>query len=444
MKIPQQPPSFQDVLAETTALLQQPELLARVHTAGHPHWDKLRRQPQPEGITATAAWGVLKFMRSMRATVTPLVDTTGRPFTWTNDAELSPGLHQIDLWGGGHIGVSEPVLDVESKSQYYLSSLITEAITSSQLEGASTTREVAQDMLLTKRLPRDLSERMIFNNFRTMQRIGELKDEPLSAALVFEIHRIVTEETLAKPDAAGRLRRADEDIAVVDNDGQILHQPPPAEQLARRMEQLCRFANGETPKGFLHPVLRAVVVHFWLAWDHPFVDGNGRTARALFYWSMLRSRYWLFDYISISEVILSAPAKYGRAFLLTETDDNDLTYFMLYHLDVILKALENLRTFIADKTASLRSLDGLLRTAADRFNHRQRELLTHALRHPSQVYTIAEHQARQQVVYQTARTDLLGLDEAGLLVKSTAGNKLVFRPIAKLEAHLRRLGAHAG
>src|SRR5205814_10028127 len=56
-----------------------------------------------------------------------------------------------------------------------------------------------------------------------------------------------------------------------------------------------------------HPMVRSMILHFWLAYDHPFVDGNGRTARALFYWSMLRNGYWMFEYITISKIILSGP-----------------------------------------------------------------------------------------------------------------------------------------
>jgi len=322
------------------------------------------------------------------------------------------------------------------------------------MEGASTTREVAQEMLFTRRSPRDRSERMILNNYLTMERIHALRDAPLSPDLVFELQRLVTADTLDTQDATGRLRRVDEQIAVVDTYGEVLHRPPPAHELGARLEALCDFANGKTPKGVVHPVLRAIMLHFWLAYDHPFVDasagslappglvriGNGRCARALFYWSMLRARYWLFEYVSISEIILRAPTKYGRAFLLTETDDNDLTYFLLYHLDVIRESLDALEHFIARRAHDLRSLETLVRGAIDRLNARQRDLLSHALRHPHEVYTIAGHQARQGVVYQTARTDLLGLADLGLLERSESGKKLVFRPAPNLEGRLRALG----
>ncbi len=444
MKIPQRPPSPERIQASLSAqLAKDASVLSARPEDRYLHWDEMRRRSPPEGLDHETWWSILKLGRLLARSLVPLQDASGSAFGWSSTDAISEQLHAIDLWAGGHVGFTEPIATREAQSQYYLSSLITEAITSSQLEGASTTREVAEEMLLSKRKPRDTGERMIVNNYLTMKRIHELKTEPLTPALVFDLHRLVTADTLERPEAAGRLRRADERIAVVDNDDQVLHTPPPADTLPARLRTLCDFANEKTPKGFLHPALRAIVLHFWLAYDHPFVDGNGRTARALFYWSMLRSGYWLFEYVSISEVILRAPVKYGRAFLLTETDDNDLTYFIHYHLEVIRESLDTLKRFIAKKANDVRTLDGILHLAADRFNHRQRELLSHALRHPTEVYTIAGHQARQAVVYQTARTDLLGLADAGLLAKNEAGKKLVFRPVRDLDKRLRRLGEEA-
>lgn len=117
---------------------------------------------------------------------------------------------------------------------------------------------------------------MIVNNFLTMQRIRTLKEQKMSRDLVFQIHRMVTEKTMEDPSAAGRFRRLDEDIAGRDMYGSVVHQPPPADELDGRMEAMCAFANGDSPDFFVHPAVRAILLHFWLAYDHPFVDGNGR------------------------------------------------------------------------------------------------------------------------------------------------------------------------
>jgi len=391
-------------------------------------------------------WAGLKFLRLGASQALPLLDVVNRPcMVSVGHQRVVQRLHRIDTECGALISTSEAVTNPSTRDRYLLNSLISEAITSSQLEGAATTRAVAQEMLQSRRAPRDRSERMIFNNFITMERISALRDEPLTPAMIYDLHALVTSGTLDKPDAAGRLRRADEDIAVLDNDDEVLHDPPAASELPRRLQVMCDFANAENTDGaFFHPVARAIVLHFWLAYDHPFVDGNGRTARALFYWAMLRQKYWLFEYISISEIILKAPAKYGRAFLLTETDGNDLTYFLLYHLDVICQAIDGLQAWIARKTDDVRTVDAVLRDAGSVFNHRQRAVLARALRHPTEPLTIGEHKSQQQVVYETARTDLLQLVDHRLLVQSKEGRKLVFLPARGLEKLLKRLGDAAG
>jgi Fic family protein len=283
---------------------------------------------------------------------------------------------------------------------------------------------------------------MILNNFVTMQTITELKKEALTPKMVFAIHKLVTEKTLDDATAAGRFRRPDELRVVGDDYGEVFHAPPPAEQLEARLAAMCDFANGVTPPYFVHPVLRAIMLHFWLAYDHPFVDGNGRTARALFYWSMLRENCWLFEFISISHILRKAPAKYGRSFLYTETDDNDLTYFIVAQTQVIKRAIEALHSYVDAKTAEMQELESRVR-AINLFNHRQAALIRHALKHPFQVYTFGSHQKSHQVAYQTARTDLLDLQAKGLFDARKRGRKIAFTSPDDLSSRLRKVGKTA-
>jgi len=201
---------------------------------------------------------------------------------------------------------------------------------------------------------------------------------------------------------------------------------------------MCAFANRKSPAGFIHPVIRSIILHFWLAYDHPFIDGNGRVARALFYWSMLHNGFWLFEFISISQIIRSHPSKYGRAFLYTETDDNDLTYFILYNLEVIKRAIEKLHEYIKRKSEKLRAIESELCGVAI-LNHRQRALISHALRHPHHQYTIRSHQISHNVVYQTSRIDLLNLESRGLLNSQKIGKTWYFTPVKDLEEKLAKL-----
>ena len=324
MKPPRAPKPLDALLAEHgDRLLDVLDEGFRPTVAGrYLHWDRLRRLDPPEGFSHEEWWLGVKLSRRGQSRPIPLLrDTGGRPFSFMLPDRVQEALHRIDSQLRGRIGIAERVTNPDARDRFIVDSLIEEAITSSQLEGASTTRAAAKDMLRAGRRPRDRSERMIFNNYRAMQAVREIGEAPLSLAEVLRLHATLTSDTLDDPAAAGRIQRpGDERVRVVDHrDQRVLHTPPPAEELPDRLGGMIRFANQGSGggDGFLHPVVRAVVLHFWLAYEHPFEDGNGRTARALFYWSMLHHDYWLFEFISISRRLVEAPARYARAFLHT-------------------------------------------------------------------------------------------------------------------------------
>lgn len=432
MKIPQTPPKLHDLLKSAGAKdFERLFGIPPVQEGRYLHWDELRHRTPPEGLSPELWWGGVKMARRGMAKELPLVDKHGQPIMFGMPDPVHRALHNIDLRAAGEIAMAGTAVSGEDRNRYLVSSLIEEAITSSQLEGASTTSEEAKKMLRSGRTPRDRSERMILNNYRVMEQIRQLKGQPFTPERILELHSIVTDGTLDAPTAAGRLRLTDERISVMDaTHTTILHEPPAADTLPERLERLCAFANqDEKGQPFVHPVLRAILIHFMLGYDHPFVDGNGRTARALFYWSMARSGYWLMEYLSISRLIKKAPARYARAYLHTETDDNDATYFILHQLEVIEQAIEALHDYLARKMGEQHKAERLLRNApllADQLNHRQVALLSHALRHAGHGYTVESHKRSHKITTQTSRTDLLKLAELGLLEQRKRGRAFVF------------------
>jgi Fic family protein len=454
MQLPVVPPAFNTLLNATLA--QRPELLTRLmrgvsevdEQGRYLHWDKLRHLPPPDGLTSEQWWLGTKLARHKNLKPLPLLDQSGTAFQYSLPAMVLKELHWLDRNASGSIQAEKVIADPQTRDTYLIRSLIEEAISSSQLEGASTTQNVAKEMIRQAREPRDRSERMILNNYQAMRRIREFRDEPLTPSLVFELQRILTDGTLDSDDQAGRLRRADEPIQVVDNVSHVvLHVPPPAEQLPARLQALCDFANAdatreEYPNTFLHPVVKAIVLHFMLAYDHPFCDGNGRTARALFYWSMAREGYWLAEFISISTIIKGSPAQYGKAYLHTETDDNDLTYFLIHQLEVIHKAVTALHAFLRRKMQEINDAEQMLTRNArlkGRLNFRQLALLRHALKHPRFAYVIDEHQNSHGISYDVARKDLLFMaDELKLLTKTKEGKRYLFVVPADIEQRIRK------
>lgn len=444
MRIPESPPvlnlSFdkndpnEDKTSFNEAISLLPTNLGKDRNPEYLHWDKLRRKPLPDGINSHETWWYLKKFRRVSAYRSlPLTSKEDSKFVYWLPDTILENLHRIDQEASGTVELPADVTSTKSRDRYLVSSLIEESINSSQLEGASTTYRVAKKMLREKRQPRDNSERMIFNNYRAMSFVREISDEDLSLELLFELHRQVTDGTLEDPQSAGRFRKPGENVAIYDNrDNTLLHDPPHADTLNERMVSLCNFANGTDSSGeFLHPVVRSVLLHFMLGYDHPFVDGNGRTARALFYWSMAKHGYWLMAYISISSILKAAPAKYARSFLYTETDGNDTTYFIDYNSRVILRAIQRLRDYLAKKSQEIKIIDDALgyTILARKLNHRQIALLSHAIRNPRETYTLESHGNSHNVSYPTARSDLLELTKLKLLIKHTIGRTFVFEAV---------------
>lgn len=444
-----QTPDFKE-LAEDI-IRTRPDRLLQIVTLGIPadpkgryyHWDKLRHLRPPANLSAREWWFAVKTARRNLYRPLPHTDKDGRPFCYAEPDVVRRLLRDVDLRAGLQLHRAEPLANANVRDSYLINSLIEESITSSQLEGAATTRQVAKDMLRENRTPRNRSEQMIANNYAAMQFINDVAGDELTPALVLELHRILTAGTLDRPDAAGRLRQAD-DIYVSDaRDGSIIHTPPRATELPRRLEQLCHYANQTPSDDAAHPVIHAIVLHFLLAYDHPFEDGNGRTARALFYWAMRRHDYWALEFVSISRVLRNAPTQYVRAYLHTETDDNDVTYFIVHQLSVIVQAINELFDYLHRKADEIHHVEDLLRKSPRllrSLNHRQIALLNRALKKPTAPYYVESHRSAHNITYETARTDLLKLVKLGLLEKSQAGKAFVFTPVKNLAEKLKRSG----
>lgn len=408
------------------------------------HWDSLRHRTPPDGLSHREWWLALKFRRINAALALPdLRGKRGQALTVNRPARIDAGMARMDRLLAGRVAMPEVTRNPATRDEYIASSLMEEAIHSSLFEGAASTREEAKDMLRSARPPINRDERMILNNYHAMLRLREMANAPLSLAGVLELHRTLTEGTLDRPEQAGRIQTPDDArIRIVDDRiGRVVHEPPPADQLLARMQRLIDFANAEdiVDGQYVHPVLRSILLHFQLAYDHPFYDGNGRTARALFYWSMLRHGYWLAEFLSISRPIYQRRQPYERAFLEVESDEQDATYFALQQLDVLQQAVDELFAHVERKSLAQMQLRQRIKHRDD-LNHRQLALLDHALRHPEARYSHESHANSHRVSTITARSDLHGLVALGWLHKSRVSKRDVYTPVVDLARRLNARG----
>jgi Fic family protein len=258
----------------------------------------------------------------------------------------------------------------------------------------------------------------------------------MSIELLHEIHSSISRDTLENPEDLGAFRKTDSITVVDERDNEVMHVPPKAADLPGRIDRMIEFANEENQEGrpFIHPLARAALLHFWLAYEHPYVDGNGRTARALFYWKMLRGGYNLFRYLTLSRIINDARMKYYRAFMNSERDDNDLTYFILHQFDVTRQAIDQLRENVERKLAEKRELERTLSVPG--LNARQLAIIHRAIKYPKQIFTFQSHRESHGISLQTARTDILELAERGFLVDRHMKYPRQFVPASDILSHM--------
>ncbi|RDB44123.1 Fic family protein [Halomonas sp. DQ26W] len=394
------------------------------------HWDKLRHITPPSDLSHEEYWLALKSARSSQYRHTHLKDKHDQPFKYIITDKLLKELLWIEKNSSGSILMENEDANSRIGKSYIYNSLIEEAISSSQLEGASTTRRVAKEMIQKNRKPKDKHEKMIFNNYYAMNFIKEIENEDLTPPIIFELHRMLTDGTFDPQDEGneGKLRKASDDICVFAPDDTLLHIPPSAKTLENRLQEICNFANSENDSN-CPPVIKAIILHFMIGYDHPFVDGNGRTARALFYWYLAKNKYWLIEYISISRILKRSLARYIKSYLYTETDDADLTYFIDHQMKVIQMSIQELHDYLREKNKQIQDTKELLRSTnlVDKLNYRQIQLIERALKNPGEEYTINQHKKEYEISYQTARTDLLKLsDKLELLRKRKDRKKDVF------------------
>lgn len=428
------------------------EVVTRSLAPVYLYWEKARFLNWPQGVSPIEGWAVIKHLRFLILSPfrndTQVKDASGNFFSllrsmpWFDDL-----LHLIDMELGGSIKIAPTDHDGRLQTRLIARGVMEEAIASSQMEGAHTTRVAAKQMLQEGRKPRTRDERMIVNNYSTMVEIErDLKDRPLSLDIVFQMHAMLTKGTLDNDAEVGTFRndegKADHERVAVRSmiDDIVYHMPPAASFVRTEMDRLIAYANDDSDLGdvgFMHPVIKAIVLHFWVAYLHPFADGNGRFARALFYWYVLRKGYWGFSYIPLSAAIKQSSDQYGKAYLYTEQDDLDLTYFIDYNLRQIQKARRDFKQYVAEQYKDSSQMARDLREKYN-LNDRQVQLLRFFADKEHKSTSLKTHMHIHEISRPTAMRDFRELLELGFVESKRIGKKLYYSSTDKVSAEFNR------
>ena len=430
MKLPSKPPADEEIgsiLAEHT----EEDMLARLKpyledvNSKYLHWNDILVRFYDK-LTRKELRLLWSYAHLARASNTRLINLGGIQLRYVQTPQIEKMLHDIDMKIGGKIMLEEEIQSSDMRKKYLVNSLMEEAIASSQLEGAATTRLVAKQMLRENRKPRNISEQMIYNNYFTMKYIRDYtkSGQPLTIDAIKQIHKIVSNGTMKDKTLEGNFRANNNIIVESKEDGTVLHIPPDFNDIESLLNGLCSFANGESSEYYLHPLIKAITLHYMIGYIHPFEDGNGRTARALFYWYLISRGYDYLEYIAISTAIKEAPVKYTLAYLYSEFDHNDITYFVKFNLRSLNIAMESFNRYIEKTKAENKKIIGTVRYD-QRLNLRQADIII-TISKSGRSIAVEEMQLRYHITYETARTDLLKLVALGYMHKTSIGKKFIF------------------
>ncbi|MDA8211293.1 MAG: Fic family protein [Clostridia bacterium] len=376
----------------------------------------------PSTVPIEEFWPKLVEERKKLGTSIPLKDQAGHFFWYCLNDFLVERIKIIDDSGTKSL-IQHVKQDIYEKVKF--EALIDEALHSSAIEGAFSTKKRTKEMVEKKSKPVNKSERMIINNYLALNYILENLHKPLDEEIVLSIYRILTEDTLDPEDIVEKYRN--DTVIVWDYSTQNqIYEGPPHTKVQSLMDDLFSFIHTEDQ---LHPVIKACIIHFYFVYIHPFFDGNGRTARAISYMYLLQKGYDFFKFFSISSVVREHKNKYYKAIKDVEDYNSDLTYFLNYYADMIADSIISVLNKLQKEYGRI-AIHSYLEQNGILLSKRQIKLLEKFIKGDKNFILIEDYRKQYKVVYETARTDLNELEALGFLTKFKQGKKYIYKFVA--------------
>lgn len=423
-------------LIQNKDLAQPLFFLIRKATSPYASWSEVRRWSLPEDVRPEELWRLIQLMRITNYIPSVIHNINGKPFVWPQALlHFEEVLHNIDMKLGGNL-LAHADQEAEPMHRRLINrGIMEESIASSQLEGASTTRKMAKKMLIEGRKPRTRHEQMIVNNYNAMQLIeDEFSKKPLDEITLLSLHNVLTTKTMDDESESGRYRTEKDGEIVVSSrdDAMIYYVAPPEQFLRKEIKRFLAYANDELNDSyFVHPVIKASFLHFWMGYLHPFIDGNGRMARALFYWYLLRKGYWAFGYLPLSASIKKSPNQYRDVYWYSEQDGSDLGYFLDYSMRKIFQSMGDFDKYLQRMSKENVQMSGQARHTYG-FNDRQIQLLQYFYKNKDATISVTTHIKIYGVARMTAINDLKGLLNAEFIVSKKVGRVVLYSPTEKV------------
>lgn len=394
--------------------IQKKELIDISENPIYLHWDKIKYKVFKDlPVSPEIAWAfIVNHRQQTYRDMSPIQDEKGMFYRYS----------LLQRWEKTLLFFDKMFLNRPRDHNHDSEPWMLEAISSAMIEGAHTTRDRAMKLLQFHKTPADFGERMILNNYKMAQILENLPlDFQISLETLFDWQIQLTSQNLPEKDQ-GRLRTDADQIVIAPKaqDG-VTFVPPRESFLKDQLGPFIDFVNQDYDKHLhTHPLLQAICIHYWFAYLHPFIDGNGRTARSLFYWFLMKSGYPNITSLPLSPLILKSVQQYSKAFVYSEQDHQDLTYFIDFNIRLVEEALIQFKSSQSVLRTNDVSLD-------EKLNLRQNTIV-HMLK-TNQLSDVNVSYMKQKfgVSKATAINDLKTLVSLDLLVSRRVGKNVLYR-----------------
>jgi len=284
--------------------------------------------------------------------------------------------------------------------------LILESHHSTHIEGTALSLEQAKSILeggKVKGVNRD-DERELLNYKKAMDFISKYlgKDDPVSEGIVRELHKILVKGVRGENADPGNYRKI-QNYVVNSRTREVVYTPPVPLDVSHLMREFAEWINKAED---VSPVLVAGIAQFQFVHIHPFIDGNGRTARLLSTLILYKTGYDFKRLFTISEYYDKDRPAYYQAIQTVRKNNMNMTTWLEYFVD----GLRSQMTEIQAKGEQLIKQDSQLQKIKKiGLNKRQEKAVKHLI--IKGTLSVNEYQSVASCIRRTAQRDLEELVE---------------------------------
>lgn len=364
----------------------------------------------PFGRSIDSFWEEELNYRKERAVKLPLHSWDGKEYFYVQTADFLAAADSITK-------MARYAFPNPDFKEGFNENLVDEAYFSSAIEGAFSTREKAHALIGSGKEPVNKDERMILNNYHALQFVMENLDYGINEGAIIHIGELLTEGT---EDASFTSGYRNGPVYILSPIGEKIYTAPDAKYVRPMMDELLDYLNDRS----VHPIEKAVIAHVFFVTVHPFFDGNGRTARALTYSILLKAGYDFFRLVPISGILSQERSRYYKTLRACQDPENgyDFTYFSNFYAGCLSRTIHSVQARLCGMEF-YRNISGKLDPEKD-----ARILKGAYWMVSNDIKTISAEKWKNKfgISFETARKNLLTLEEIGFFKKRTEGHKVFF------------------